>query len=110
MQANTASCPARGFRCGWPGFATAAGGRRSYQWDFDEFMDIYVVNFDGTGMRQLTDAPGYDAEASYSHDGKHIVFASRRSGRMQIYTMLANGTQVKQLTTQGENTMPVWSR
>lgn len=76
----------------------AAGGRRSYQWDFDEFMDIYVVNFDGTGMRQLTDAPGYDAEGSYSHDGRHIVFTSTRDGDPDLYVMDADGSNVRQLT------------
>ena len=30
------------------------------------------------GLRRLTDAPGYDAEASYSPDGKKIVFCSLR--------------------------------
>lgn len=76
----------------------AAGGRRSYQWDFDEFMDIYVVNFDGTGMKQLTDAPGYDAEGSYSHDGKQIVFTSTRDGDPDLYLMDADGSNVRQLT------------
>jgi Tol biopolymer transport system component len=33
---------------------------------------------------------------------------SNRAGREQIYTMLADGTQVKQLTTQGKNRYPVW--
>src|SRR5580704_12516244 len=54
----------------------AKGGRRRYMWDFDPNMDIYVINFDGTGMKRLTDSPGYDAEASYSSDGKQIVFTS----------------------------------
>jgi Tol biopolymer transport system component len=31
-----------------------------------------------------------------------------RSGNSQIFTMLANGTQVTQLTTQGNNKYPVW--
>jgi TolB protein len=61
-------------------------------------------------VEQLTHGVGRNENPTWAPDGKHIVFASRRSGRMQIYTMLANGTQVKQLTTQGENTMPVWSR
>jgi Tol biopolymer transport system component len=33
---------------------------------------------------------------------------SNRGGREQIYTMLADGTQVKQLTMQGTNRYPVW--
>lgn len=75
----------------------AAGGRRRYQWDFDPYMDIYTVNFDGTGMKRLTDAEGYDAEASYSPDGKQIVFTSMRDGDPDIYVMDADGKNVRQV-------------
>lgn len=75
----------------------AAGGRRSYAWDFDPYMDIYVTDFDGSGLTQLTDAEGYDAEGSYSHDGKHIVFTSSRDGDPDIYVMDANGKNVRQV-------------
>lgn len=76
----------------------AAGGRRRYQWDFDPNMDLYTVNFDGTGMKRLTDMPGYDAEGGYSSDGKQIVFTSSRDGDPDIYVMNADGTNVRQIT------------
>lgn len=76
----------------------AKGGRRRYQWDFDPHMDIYTVNLDGTGLRRLTDAPGYDAEGSFSTDGKQIVFTSMRDGDADIYIMNADGSDVRQLT------------
>lgn len=75
----------------------AAGGRRSYQWDFDPYMDIYVTKLDGTGLKQLTDAEGYDAEGSYSHDGKQIVFTSSRDGDPDLYIMDADGSNVRQV-------------
>lgn len=78
----------------------AKGGRRRYQWDFDANMDIYVVKFDGTGMKRLTDTPGYDAEGSYSSDGKQIVFTSNRDGDPDLYIMDADGGNVRQLTNQ----------
>ena len=76
----------------------AAGGRRRYEWDFDQHMDIYVCNHDGTKMKQLTDAPGYDAEGSYSSDGKQIVFTSTRDGDPDLFIMDADGKNVRQLT------------
>ncbi|MCY2965519.1 MAG: biopolymer transporter Tol [Planctomycetota bacterium] len=76
----------------------AKGGRRRYQWDFDPHMDLYTVKFDGTGMKRLTDAPGYDAEGSFSPDGKQIVFTSTRDGDPDIYIMDADGSNVRQVT------------
>lgn len=78
--------------------AAAAGGRPRYQWDFDPAMEIYTVNFDGTGLKPLTNSPGYDAEASASSDGKRIVFTSTRDGDPDLYVMDADGQNVRQLT------------
>lgn len=76
----------------------ARGGHRRYQWDFDPHMDIYACNFDGTGLTRLTDASGYDAEGSYSHDGRFIVFTSSRDGDPDLYIMDADGKNVRQIT------------
>ncbi|MCC6587414.1 MAG: PD40 domain-containing protein, partial [Bryobacterales bacterium] len=43
-------------------------------------------------------------------DGRHLAFSSNRSGSTQIWTMLADGTQVRRLTSQGRNENPVWSK
>lgn len=76
----------------------AKGGRRRYMWDFDPHMDLYTINLNGTGLKRLTDAPGYDAEGSYSADGKQIVFTSTRDGDPDLYIMNADGSQLRQLT------------
>src|SRR2546422_421616 len=57
----------------------ALGKQRRYSWDYDEKMDIFTARRDGSRLRRLTDAAGYDAEGSYSPDGKKIVFCSLRS-------------------------------
>ncbi len=75
-----------------------AGRRRRYQWDFDPYMDIFEINVDGTGLKRLTDTPGYDAEGSYSPDGKQIVFCSNRDGNLELYIMHADGGNVRKLT------------
>src|SRR5581483_5461037 len=74
--------------------------RRRYQWDFDPSMSIFEANLDGSGLRRLTDAPGYNAEGSYAPDGKQIVFCSNRSGpqNLELYIMDADGRNVRQLT------------
>ena len=69
----------------------ARGGHRRYQWNFDPHMEIYESNLDGSGIRPLTHSSGYDAEGSFSADGKHIVFTSTRNGNPNLYIMNADG-------------------
>jgi len=71
--------------------------RRRYEWVFDDHMDIFEANPDGSDLKPLTSAPGYDAEGAYSPDGKHIVFCSTRDGDPDIYVMNADGSGVRQI-------------
>ncbi len=57
----------------------ASGRERRYEWDYDPAMDIFVRGRDTGELVRLTDADGYDAEASYSPDGSRIAFTSMRS-------------------------------
>jgi len=77
-----------------------SGRRRRYQWDFDPATDIFSSRLDGSDLKRLTDAPGYDAECSYSPDGKQILFVSDRDGDPDIFLMDADGTNTRQLTDQ----------
>ena len=72
--------------------------------------NVFVMNVATQEFVQLTHGQGRNENPTWAPDGRHLVFSSKRGGRMNIYTMLADGTQVMQLTTQGENTMPVWSK
>ena len=71
-------------------------------------FNIFVMDIGSRQYVQLTHGEGRNENPSWAPDGRHLVFASNRSGKSQIYTMLADGTQVKQLTTQGDNRSPVW--
>jgi len=59
---------------------------------------------------QLTHDEGRNENPTWAPDGKHIVFMSTRRGSHQIWSMLADGTQLQQLTTQGQNDSPVWGK
>ncbi|MCM2282763.1 MAG: M28 family peptidase, partial [Bdellovibrionaceae bacterium] len=89
-----------------------------YSWSYDETYDLFSASPDGKNLRRLTSEVGYDAEGSYSPDGKWIAFASNRAGytetlsedekklfskdpsyMMDIYIMSSDGKNVKRLTT-----------
>jgi Tol biopolymer transport system component len=71
---------------------------KGYVWAVYSTFDIFTANPDGSDVKQLTTTPGYDAEATFSTDGRKIVFTSLRNGDLDIYSMDANGKHVKQLT------------
>jgi TolB protein len=74
--------------------------RRRYTWDFDGTFDIFECALDGSKRNRLTAAAGYDAEGSYSPDGRWIVFCSNRSGEknLELYIMDSEGKSVRKLT------------
>jgi TolB protein len=71
--------------------------------------DIYIMDVATRQWVQLTHDGGANDSPSWSPDGRHIVFQSSRSGSEQIWSMLADGTQQKQLTQSGTNSQPNWS-
>jgi len=83
---------------------------KGYVWPIYSTYTIYTAKSDGTDIRPLSHAPGYNAESTITRDGKHIVFTSTRNGDIDIYTMDADGSHVKQLTHElGYDGGPFWS-
>ncbi|MFN7939344.1 MAG: hypothetical protein U0R19_38820 [Bryobacteraceae bacterium] len=73
-------------------------------------FNVFVMDVTTKDFVQLTHGRGRNENPTWAPDGRHLVFASNRTGQMQIYTMLADGTEVRQLTNSGRNEMPVWSK
>lgn len=71
--------------------------------------DIYVIEIATGRIIQLTHDAGRNEHPYWSPDGRHLVFESNRSGSKQVWTMLADGSNPKQLTQPGENWNPSWS-
>lgn len=71
-----------------------------YIWPLYPEYDIFVSNMDGKITKQLTDNPGYDAEATISPDGKTMLFTSTRDGDIDLYTMDLKSGKTKRITNQ----------
>ena len=71
--------------------------------------DIYIYDFVTDRNIQLTQNAGFNERPSWSPDGRHLVFQSNRNGTTQLYAMLADGSRVRRLTSQGNNEGPAWS-
>ena len=69
-----------------------------YLWAVYPEFEIYVADLKGNIVKQLTNSPGYDAEAVVSPDGKKIAFTSIRSGDLELWTMDIDGKNLKQIT------------
>jgi Tol biopolymer transport system component len=60
---------------------------------------IYVMNADGSDVRQVTSGPAYDSDPSFSPDGSRIVFdRSTGSGRPRIFVVSVDGSGLEALT------------
>jgi Tol biopolymer transport system component len=73
--------------------------------------DLFVMNADGSGVRQLTHTPADEGYPSFSPDGTQIAFDSDGpDGNFDIYVMNADGSNVRRLTTDpGRDLSPAWS-
>lgn len=76
--------------------ARTPGGK--YLWPIYDTYDIFIAGLDGKIIEQLTNTPGYDAEATVSPKGDKIVFTSMRNGDLDLYLMDVKSKKVTQVT------------
>ncbi len=72
---------------------------KTYAWGVYPSFDVYVADDTGRIVRKLTDAKGYDAEATVNFKTGRIVYTSLASGDLDLWTMDADGSNKKRITT-----------
>lgn len=64
--------------------------------------EVFIMNRDGSNVRNLTNDPDFDGYPSWSPDGRYILFASNRGhedfDEFNIFIMNPDGTGLRQLT------------
>ncbi len=74
--------------------------RARYEKDPSWFGDIYIMNADGSNVRRLTDAPGYDGGSFFSPDGERIVWRhfEDNGAIADVWTMKTDGSDKRRIT------------
>lgn len=86
------------------------GSQLAYTLMIGSGIDIYIYNLKNNSISKLTEDARRNENPTWSPDGRHIVFTSNRSGTSQLYTVDYDGSNLRQLTSKGENKMPGWQK
>lgn len=71
---------------------------QGYVWAVYPSYDIFVVDRDGKNLRKLTSVDGYDAEGTVNWNAKRVVYTSKASGDLDLWSMAPDGSDKRQLT------------
>jgi len=65
----------------------------------NQYGQVWVINSDGTGSKQLTEEPNHrnNDDPSWSPDGKMIIFSTGRSGRNELWVMNSDGSDERKI-------------
>ena len=79
------------------------GGQITYTQGFfagqaSDVSDIWIMQADGGGRRNLTNSAANDGVAAFSPDGRRVVFRSSRGGQFDLFLMDLDGSNLRQLT------------
>jgi eukaryotic-like serine/threonine-protein kinase len=70
--------------------------------------DLYVMNGDGSGLRQITADSAVDRVPRWSPDGSVIAYFSSRGGPLDVWTIRPDASDNRQVTFEG-GTVSAWS-
>ena len=73
---------------------------------FSYHGNLYYADADGGNAVAITTGDAYDGYPVWSHDGKHIAFASDRYGNFDVFVMSSTGGEAKRLTFHSANEVP----
>ncbi|MBI3152527.1 MAG: PD40 domain-containing protein [Chloroflexi bacterium] len=70
---------------------------------------LFVMNADGSNIRQVTDLKDMGGRSSWSPDGTKLAFYAGPAGDHDLYIINVDGTNLVQITDGGDNLGPSWS-
>jgi TolB protein len=76
----------------------------------NQIFDIYILNLKTNRVIKLTESNARNESPTWSPDSRHIVFSSNLSGTIQLWSIDTDGSNLRRLTSSGENKLPDWSR
>jgi TolB protein len=71
---------------------------------------IKIFEFSTGVSRALSDDIGNNESPAFAPNGRHLAFVSSRSGKEQVFTIARDGKDLRQVTREGVNRYPNWSR
>lgn len=102
----TRTTTAAGKKDGRDGLAFTPDGKIIYASKASGNLDLWIMNSDGTNLRQLTENARINTHPAVSPDGRYIVFASNRTGTSSIWRTEIDGSDARQLTKGSGEDLP----
>jgi TolB protein len=96
--------------CDRPTWSTEPFNEIAYAARTGPGYDIKIYDFSTGETHRITDGIGTNESPAFSPNGRHIAFTSTRSGKSEIFTVDRDGNNLRQITRDGNNKFPNWSR